>query len=99
MKNTPDEKLVAELRTQIREDRAAKLICEMAKTGQCDSCSCMWRLPHYASEIPKPHLRVCRGVRIEFVPVGHARHCAKCDRSEAACRCRVPELIEREAKP
>ena len=26
-----------------------------------------------------------------------ARHCAKCDRSEAACRCRVPELIEREA--
>lgn len=27
------------------------------------------------------------------------RHCTKCDRSEAACRCRVPELIEREAKP
>ena len=28
-----------------------------------------------------------------------ARHCAKCDRSEAACRCAVPELMEREAKP
>lgn len=28
-----------------------------------------------------------------------ARHCAKCDRSEAACRCAVPELIEMEAKP
>lgn len=28
-----------------------------------------------------------------------ARHCAKCDRSAEACRCAVPELIEREAKP
>ena len=37
-------------------------------------------------------------VDFEVLP-GLCRHCAKCDRSEAACRCRVPELIEREAKP
>jgi hypothetical protein len=36
---------------------------------------------------------------VDFEVMPSARHCAKCDRSEAACRCRVPELIEREAKP
>ena len=28
-----------------------------------------------------------------------ARHCLKCDRSEDACRCAAPELVETEAKP
>jgi hypothetical protein len=36
---------------------------------------------------------------VDFEVMPSARHCAKCDRSEAACRCRVPELVEREAKP
>lgn len=97
MKNTPDEKLVSELCAQIREGRAAKLICERARTGQCKSGNCHWHAPHSTGELPK-HME-CRGLPVKFVPVGYTRHCAKCDRSEAACRCAVPELVEREAKP
>lgn len=89
MKN---EKLEAEIMANIRAKKAALMVCERAKTGQCKSGNCHWHSPHSAGELPK-HME-CRAMPVNFVPVGHPRHCVKCDRSEDACRCASPELME-----
>jgi len=92
-----DKTLEAKILAGIRAKRAALMICDRAKTGQCQRENCEWHKPHSVGELPK-HL-VCRAVPVKFVPVGYPRHCLKCDRSADACRCAEPNLVEREAKP
>ena len=87
-----DERLEAEILAGIRAKRAALMICDRAKTGQCESGNCHWQRPHVGEQLPKD--LVCRTVPVKFVQVGYPRHCLKCDRREAACRCEVPELVE-----
>lgn len=63
------------------------LDCDRHKDG---ACQC-WHA--YLTESDAPLML------LQEAEEDSSRHCSKCDRSEAACRCKVPELIDREDKP
>ena len=73
-----------------------KVICEFA--AYCDKVpNCSGKKPHDKDHVCDRHY--CPEVRQVVKCVPAARHCLKCDRTAEACRCKVPELVEREAKP
>ena len=71
-----------------------KVICEFA--AYCDKVpNCSGKTPHDKDHVCDGHY--CPEVQqvVKCVPVA-SRHCSKCDRSEAACRCAFPELVKTE---
>ena len=80
-----------------KKEEEMKVICERAINCKYVP-NCSGKKPHDKDHVCDGHY--CPEIEqvVKCVPVA-SRHCLKCDRTAEACRCRMPELVEKEKKP